>query len=169
MSLYELSKQAPPVQSDMVDVTRNKDGGVLRWKLRQGDRMRPIPYQGAGLAIAYVGKFEATGKQFDASADGQPLRVTLGAGQVIAGWETALRTMQWGECSMFRCRQDYAYGKDGFKGAFFCYKNEDSSIQNDDSSIENIKNADLGRPGVIPPSATLDFFVELVGWEPELR
>ena len=46
--------------------------------------------------------------------------------------------MHWGECSMFRCRQDYAYGKDGFKG-------------------------------VIPPSATLDFYVELVGWEPELR
>ena len=26
-----------------------------------------------------------------------------------------------------------------------------------------------GFKGVIPPSATLDFYIQLIGWEPELR
>ena len=43
-----------------------------------------------------------------------------------------------GEISLFRCRPEYAYGTEGFKG-------------------------------VIPPSATLDFYIQLIGWEPELR
>jgi FKBP-type peptidyl-prolyl cis-trans isomerase len=137
-SLYDLSEMTPPASAEMADITSKKDGGVLRWTLRHGDRQRPLPYEGAGLAIQYVGQFTADGATFDQSTEGRPVRITLGAGQMISGWEVALRTMRWGECSMFRCAPEYAYGKDGFRG-------------------------------VIPPSATLDFYVELIGWEPELR
>ena len=137
-SLYELSGMVPPASAEMEDITSKSDGGVLRWTLRDGDRQRPLPYEGAGLAIQYVGRLSADGTMFDQSTEGKPLRIVLGAGQVIKGWEVALRTMRWGECSLFRCAPEYAYGKNGFKG-------------------------------VIPPSATLDFYVELIGWEPELR
>lgn len=137
-SLYELSEMAPPASAEMVDITSKGDGGVLRWTMRDGDRQRPLPYEGAGLAIQYVGRLSADGAMFDQSTAGKPLRITLGAGQVISSWEVALRTMRWGECTLFRCAPEYAYGKNGFKG-------------------------------VIPPSATLDFYIELIGWEPELR
>ena len=145
-SLSVLAERAPPEGAALEDVTPSQDGGVLRWRLRRGDGARPRPYEGAGLAIHYVGRLAADRTCFDASvptrdgnaAGGLPLRLTLGAGQVIRGWEVALRAMEWGEISLFRCRPEYAYGAEGFKG-------------------------------VIPPSATLDFYIQLIGWEPELR
>jgi peptidylprolyl isomerase len=52
---------------------------------------------GDQLTVNYVGVLYKTKKQFDASYDrGQPFTLTLGAGQVIPGWDKGLVGMKTG-------------------------------------------------------------------------
>jgi peptidylprolyl isomerase len=57
----------------------------------------PVPKQGQTVLVQYVGTFP-DGKKFDASADhgGAPFAFTLGAGQVIPGWDEGVATMHVG-------------------------------------------------------------------------
>jgi hypothetical protein len=54
---------------------------------------------------------------------------------VIIGWDVAVATMSKGEKAVLTCAPSYAYGDRGAGG------------------------------GVVPPGATLEFEVELVGWK----
>lgn len=61
----------------------------------------------------YVGRLES-GEQFDSSRDrGKPLTFTLGAREVILGWDIGVSTMRVGERAEFRIHPDYAYGSSG--------------------------------------------------------
>lgn len=58
------------------------------------------------------------GKQFDASYDrGEPLSFTLGAGQVIKGWDQGLVDMAVGEKRTLTIPPELGYGSRGFPGA----------------------------------------------------
>ncbi|BEI80566.1 hypothetical protein CcaverHIS002_0110950 [Cutaneotrichosporon cavernicola] len=73
-------------------------------KTRKGDK----------LAMHYTGTLE-DGSKFDSSRDrNSPLDFTLGAGQVIAGWDEGLKDMCIGEKRLLTIPYHMAYGESGF-------------------------------------------------------
>lgn len=64
------------------------------------------------VEVDYVGKFE-DGKVFDSSEDREPLKFQLGAGQVIPGFEKAVKGMKVGESKEVTVPPEEAYGKSG--------------------------------------------------------
>jgi peptidylprolyl isomerase len=67
---------------------------------------------GDTVRVHYVGKLP-DGTVFDSSWDREPFPVTLGAGQVIAGWEEGLVGAQVGERRRLVIGSDLAYGPEG--------------------------------------------------------
>jgi FKBP-type peptidyl-prolyl cis-trans isomerase FkpA len=96
---------------------------------------------GQQAVVQYTGwLYEAStpdkkGTEFDSSRKtGEPFRFTVGAGQVIKGWDQGVVGMKIGGSRRLTVPPDLAYGENG-------------------------------AGGVIPPSATLVFEVELMGIE----
>jgi len=66
---------------------------------------------GDSVKMQYVGIACSTGKQFDSSWDrGQPFDVTIGAGQVIKGWDQGIPGMKVGGQRLLVIPADLAYG-----------------------------------------------------------
>ncbi len=70
---------------------------------------------GSQISVQYTGWFQSTGKKFDSSYDhgGQPFQVTLGAGQVIPGWDKGLVGMKVGGTRRLIIPPALAYGAAG--------------------------------------------------------
>jgi peptidylprolyl isomerase len=69
---------------------------------------------GDTLTVNYVGVTFSTGEEFDASWDrGEPFQFTLGAGQVISGWDKGLVGMRKGGRRMLTIPPELAYGTAG--------------------------------------------------------
>ena len=88
-------------------------------KLRVGIKHRPLEcarksVKGDALTVHYVGALRKTGKQFDSSRDrDSPFRFTLGAGQVIKGWDQGLLAMCPGEKRRLTVPSGLGYGDRG--------------------------------------------------------
>ena len=67
--------------------------------LKNGDTVR----------VHYTGRLE-TGEVFDTSEDGEPLEFTLGSGEVIPGFEEAVRGMEVGGARTVEIEPEDAYG-----------------------------------------------------------
>ncbi len=68
---------------------------------------------GDTAVVHYTGTLE-DGTKFDSSLDrGMPFSFTLGAGQVIAGWEQGILGMQVGEKRKLTIAPELAYGEAG--------------------------------------------------------
>jgi FKBP-type peptidyl-prolyl cis-trans isomerase len=71
---------------------------------------------GTTVAVKYVGSFYGTGKEFDSSwsrGDAETLPVTVGAGQVISGFDQAITGMKVGGRRMVVIPSDLGYGPSG--------------------------------------------------------
>ncbi|MFI6701515.1 FKBP-type peptidyl-prolyl cis-trans isomerase [Streptomyces sp. NPDC050509] len=69
---------------------------------------------GANVKVHYVGVAFSTGEEFDASWNrGAPLPFTLGAGQVIAGWDKGVQGMRVGGRRQLTIPPHLAYGDRG--------------------------------------------------------
>jgi peptidylprolyl isomerase len=67
--------------------------------------------------VDYVGVSWSTGNEFDASWNrGQPLSFTIGAGQVIAGWDQGVAGMKVGGRRTITIPPDMGYGAAGAGG-----------------------------------------------------
>lgn len=64
---------------------------------------------GDTVAVAYEGRLE-DGSVFDASAEGEPLRFTLGAGTVLPMFEAAVAGLEIGERATVTIPAEEAYG-----------------------------------------------------------
>ena len=76
----------------------------------------PEAVDGSTVALKYAGAFYETGEEFDSSwsrGAEETLPVTVGAGQVIAGFEEAIRGMQVGGRRMVTIPSDLGYGPAG--------------------------------------------------------
>lgn len=66
---------------------------------------------GSTVTMQYVGVLGADGTEFDASWNsGNPFTFTLGAGQVIAGWDQGIEGMRVGGRRVLQIPSDLAYG-----------------------------------------------------------
>ncbi len=72
--------------------------------------------EGDSLSVYYTGELE-DGTQFDAKTEGEPFVFTLGAGEVIPGWDQGLVGMKVGEKRKLVIPPDLAYGEQGVPGA----------------------------------------------------
>jgi peptidylprolyl isomerase len=78
-----------------------------------GDEATP----GSKVAVHYVGVAHSTGEQFDASWDrGESFAFTLGAGQVIAGWDNGVAGMRVGGRRRLVIPAHLGYGSRGAGG-----------------------------------------------------
>ena len=80
----------------------------------------PEPKAGQQVTVQYTGWLDEggkPGKKFDSSRDrGTPFSFTLGAGQVIAGWDTGVATMKAGGKRRLVIPPDQGYGARGAGG-----------------------------------------------------
>ena len=67
------------------------------------------------ITVNYTGYF-ADGTVFDSSVGKTPFQFTLGAGQVIAGWDVGVKGMKKGEVRRLVIPADMAYGEAGRPG-----------------------------------------------------
>ena len=110
----------PNDQQSQQDQSQDMYGGMTReefWSQLRAEIMQPGEGQeaknGDVLTVHYVGILE-DGTKFDSSVDrGQPFQVTLGAGQVIQGWELGLVGMKKSEVRRLFIPSELGYGESG--------------------------------------------------------
>jgi FKBP-type peptidyl-prolyl cis-trans isomerase FkpA len=74
------------------------------------------PSSGKKVSVHYTG-YLLDGKKFDSSVDrGQPFQFTLGAGQVIKGWDEGVALMSVGTSAKLLLPSSIAYGPNGAGG-----------------------------------------------------
>lgn len=96
----------------MEDITEEKDGGVMKKVLQQGQG-QVVP-KNALVRIHYNAFHEHSKTTFDSSRlRGQEQRFQLGNGDVVAGMDLAVSTMRKGELSSYIVQPAYAYGEMG--------------------------------------------------------
>ncbi|ESO02599.1 hypothetical protein HELRODRAFT_185002 [Helobdella robusta] len=131
-----------------VDVSINKDGGVLKEILKEGEGTEH-PLTGDMVSVHYVGKLP-DGTVFDSSRDrGDLFEFNLGKGTVIKAWDQGVATMKKGELAILYCTPDYGYGKSGsppkippnsplvFEVELFDWKGEDVSEGKDEGVLKS--------------------------------
>ncbi len=73
----------------------------------------PLPQVGQTVTVHYTGTLE-DGTKFDSSVDrGQPFEFSLGAHQVIAGWDEGIQSMHIGGKRRLIIPSDLGYGPSG--------------------------------------------------------
>lgn len=75
------------------------------------------PKNGDTVTVHYTGRF-TDGRKFDSSVDrDEPFSFTLGASEVIAGWDQGVATMKIGDKVKMTIPPELAYGARGYPGA----------------------------------------------------
>jgi FKBP-type peptidyl-prolyl cis-trans isomerase len=126
----EVKIETPQLQNN---TNANNNTMELKIETTQKGSGERVVKNGDTISVQYTGKL-TNGTKFDSSYDhgGQPFAFTVGAGQVIKGWDQGFLGAQVGEKRTLTIPPSLGYGATGAGG------------------------------GVIPPNATLIFDVELV-------
>ena len=75
-----------------------------------GSSSNQVAKEGDKVSVHYTGTLE-DGTQFDSSVGKTPLTFTIGAGQMIAGFDNAVRGMKVGETKTVTLTPEEAYGQ----------------------------------------------------------
>ena len=88
--------------------------GLEYWDIKLGTG--PTAEKGQPVKVHYTG-WLTTGKKFDSSVDsGRPFSFTLGAGEVIKGWDEGVAGMKVGGKRQLKIPAPLAYGEKGYPG-----------------------------------------------------
>jgi FKBP-type peptidyl-prolyl cis-trans isomerase FkpA len=88
--------------------------GLQYWDVMVGGGATAAP--GSRVSVHYSG-FLTTGEKFDSSRDrGEPFSFSLGAGEVIKGWDEGIAGMKVGGQRQLRIPPGLAYGASGAGG-----------------------------------------------------
>lgn len=87
------------------------DKGVIK-KITKAGEDGPEPEKNQEVLVHYTGRL-TDGTIFDSSDDKEPLKVVIGVGQVIKGWDIGIMSMKLGEKAELTLSSDYAYGDMG--------------------------------------------------------
>jgi FKBP-type peptidyl-prolyl cis-trans isomerase FkpA len=89
--------------------------GLRYWDIKVGTG--PTANKGQAVKVDYTG-WLTSGKKFDSSVGtGKPFSFTLGAGEVIKGWDEGVAGMKVGGKRQLRIPPQLAYGERGYPGA----------------------------------------------------
>ena len=113
---YSDSQIAGEGQNNMQNVQQIEGVKIIILEEGNGDMAK----SGDTVAMNYTGKL-ADGTVFDSNIDPkfnhvQPFVFTIGAGQVIRGWDVGIAGMKVGEKRILEINPDYAYGETGAGG-----------------------------------------------------
>ncbi|XP_022105705.1 peptidyl-prolyl cis-trans isomerase FKBP4-like [Acanthaster planci] len=144
------TSQKHPLAGTGEDITPNKDGGVLKSIIKEGDTTEnDRPMKGDTVHVHYVGTL-MNGEEFDSSRKrNEQFSFKLGEGRVIKGWDLGVATMRRGEVCVLTCSPEYAYGKNGqgkipadatlvFEVELFDWSGEDLSDDKDGGIIHRV-------------------------------
>lgn len=94
-------------------VTKRTYTGLRYIVLKPGEKDSPRPEKGMEVVVLYKGML-LDGTVFDQSPDAEhPLRIRLGRGNLVEGWEEALQKMHKGEKWLLIVPPEMAYGARG--------------------------------------------------------
>ena len=94
-------------------VTKRTYTGLRYIVLKPGEKNSAMPEKGMEVAVLYKGML-LDGTVFDQSPDAEhPLRIRLGRGNLVEGWEEALQKMHKGEKWLLIVPPEMAYGARG--------------------------------------------------------
>ncbi len=115
----DLKKQPESQQNDPININKTNENKTMELKidvLKEGTREQ-VTKAGDTISVHYTGTLE-NGAKFDSSVDrGEPFSFTVGAGEVIKGWDKGLLGMRVGEKRKLTIPYNLAYGEDGIPGA----------------------------------------------------
>ncbi|XP_054159035.1 peptidyl-prolyl cis-trans isomerase FKBP4-like [Oppia nitens] len=94
------------------DISPDRDGKLMKEIIKEG-KAWDTPKNGDKVMVHYIGQL-LDGTVFDSSRDrNDQFSFTIGANQVIKGWDIAVKTMKRGEVAKFTIAPELAYGETG--------------------------------------------------------
>lgn len=110
-------KTVPNIDSKI----KTTDSGLMYEVLKEASVDAVSPKKGQIVTVHYTGWLDESGKngkKFDSSLDrNQPFQFTIGAGQVIKGWDEGVMSMKVGEKRLLIIPAHLGYGSRGAPGA----------------------------------------------------
>lgn len=115
-----VTKPIDDISSDSLALSNNSAQTEMKDTNTETPNMEQIAKNGDTLVMNYTGRL-VDGTVFDSNVDPkfnhvQPFEFTLGAGQVIAGWDEGLLGMKVGEKKTLTITPDKGYGERGVPG-----------------------------------------------------
>lgn len=121
MAKKEAAQEEPKTEVAVAPAVKETASGLKYEIVTVAAADAPKAEAGKNVKVNYTGWLEENGAQgakFDSSADhGAPFSFTVGAGQVIKGWDEGVALMAVGEKTRFTIPAALAYGEKGIEGA----------------------------------------------------
>jgi FKBP-type peptidyl-prolyl cis-trans isomerase len=109
-----LAQQSTSAPTKVTGKSKSTDSGVEYWDIKPGTGA--VAVRGKKVVVHYTG-WLTNGKKFDSSVDRmEPFTFTLGAGQVIKGWDEGVAGMKVGGKRQLKIPPSAGYGTRGDGG-----------------------------------------------------